>query len=155
MRRTGAIFAVIALTLAMLGAAQGAELRRVAADASSLFHAAERGNPVAQTRVGFMYETGRGLPQDYLLATYWYRRAAEQGYPPGQQRLGLMYDKGQGVGENYIVAHKWLNLAASASGRATREYYLRLRDAIAGKMTFAQITEAQRLAREWYPQREH
>ena len=65
-----------------------------------------------------------------------------------------MYDKGQGVGENYIVAHKWLNLAASSARRGTREYYLRLRQAVAGKMSVAQITEAQRLARDWYPQPE-
>src|SRR5436190_89785 len=45
--------------------------------------AAERGNPRAQAFLGFMYQYGRGVPQNYALATYWYRRAAEQGNPTG------------------------------------------------------------------------
>lgn len=47
-----------------------------------------------------MYETGRGLPQDYMLAAAWYQRAAQQGYPRAQHLLGLLYDKGQGVAED-------------------------------------------------------
>ncbi|MGC1095551.1 MAG: SEL1-like repeat protein [Pseudolabrys sp.] len=42
---------------------------------------AERGNAQAQAILGFIYEHGRGVPQDYAAAVRWYVSAAEQGYP--------------------------------------------------------------------------
>jgi len=151
MRKAAIVFVGIMLALAVAGSAGAAEAGKVAVGATDLFRAAEQGDPRAQTQVGLMYETGRGLPQDFMSASYWYRRAAEQGYPRAQELLGLMYDKGRGVGSNYIMAHKWLNLAASGAERGEREYFLRLRDAVAQKMTVAEVTEAQRLARYWRP----
>ncbi len=46
------------------------------------------------------------------------------------------------------MAHEWLNLAA-AQGGTTRDTGVKVRDAVAAKMTPEQIFEAQRLAREW------
>jgi len=44
------------------------------------FHSAGRaGTTSAQAYLGFMFETGRGVPQNYTEAAMWYRRAAEQG----------------------------------------------------------------------------
>jgi hypothetical protein len=60
-----------------------------------------------------------------------------------------MYDKGQGVYPNIIKAHKWLNLATAGATKREREYYARLRDAVATKMTRAQIDEAQFRAADW------
>jgi len=150
----GCVWLAAAGALGVPGPVGAAELGKVAAGAGGLFAAAERGDPRAQAAIGFMYETGRGLPQDYMLAVAWYQRAAEQGYPRAQQLLGLMYDRGQGVAEDYVVAHKWLNLAAAGAPPREREYYVRLRNALAFKMTVAQITEAQWRARHWYPVRE-
>jgi TPR repeat protein len=141
---------LIVLALAFAAPADAASARKNAG-ATALFAAAERGDPQAQTQVGFMYETGRGLPQDYMAAVYWYRRAAEQGFPRAMHQLGLMYDKGQGVAEDYVAAHKWLNLAAAGAEAQDREYFLRIRNAVANKMTVAQQTEAQWLARNWRP----
>jgi hypothetical protein len=45
----------------------------------------------------------------------------------------------------------WLNLAASHAPRQFREYFLRLRDAEASKMTPSQVIAGQRLAVEWVP----
>jgi TPR repeat protein len=115
-----------------------------------LLPAAERGNSRAQTYLGFMYANGRGVPQNYIDAVYWYRRAAEQGNPSAQAQLGLMYDKGHGVPREFVVAHKWLNLAAAGANGREREYYARLRNAVAFKMSPAQIAEAQWLAHEWW-----
>jgi TPR repeat protein len=160
--KAAVIVAAIAVALATSGPVRAAEIGKagkvvkvVKVASVGLFEAAERGDPRAQTKVGFMYETGRGLPQDYMLAVAWYRRAAEQGYPPAQHLLGMMYNKGQGVAENYVVAHKWLNLAAAGARAREREYFLRIRDAVGFKMTVAQITEAQWRARHWYPVPEH
>ena len=113
---------------------------------------AERGYARAQTLLGFMYATGEGVPQNFDAAAYWYRHAAEQGDPTGQSLLGLIYDKGQGVPLDEVAAYKWLDLAAARAGKREREYYVHLRDAVAGKMTTGQLAEAQRLAYEWTQQ---
>jgi TPR repeat protein len=110
---------------------------------------AERGNAGAQALLGFMYANSQGVPQGYDAATYWYRLAAEQGDTTAQYLLGLMYDKGFGVPLNEIDAHMWLNLAVAHAPQRNREYYLRLRDAVASKMTSGQIAEAQWRAQEW------
>lgn len=62
-----------------------------------------------------------------------------------------MYGDGRGVLQDYIQAHMWFNLAAAGSGDDDREMAVRNRDLAAEKMTSEQITEAQRLAREWQP----
>jgi hypothetical protein len=48
-----------------------------------------------------------------------------------------------------VEGHKWVNLAASRASADRRERYAEARDAVAKKMTPAQIAEAQKLAREW------
>jgi hypothetical protein len=51
----------------------------------------------------------------------------------------------------------WFNLAASLYPASQKEYRAQAeaeRDAIASKMTPVQIAEAQKLAREWKPQKE-
>jgi len=52
-----------------------------------------------------------------------------------------------GIPQNYVLAHMWLNLAASTGDEKAKS----LRDIISKKMTPQQLTEAQRLAREWKP----
>jgi TPR repeat protein len=87
------------------------------------------------------------------VAVDWYLQAAEGGDPTGQYLLGLMYDKGFGVTQNVIFAHKWLNLAAAHAPRQNRENILRLREAVASKMTRAQLELAQQLAVDFVPSR--
>ncbi len=122
--------------------------------ARGLTQLALRGNARAQGMLGFMYEYGHGVPQDYVIAAEWYMRGAEQGDPPAQYLLGLMYDKGRGVQQDAVLAHKWLILAAARASRRDRDIYIRLRDAVATKMSETQIAWAQRLASEWRPLRE-
>ena len=43
--------------------------------------------------LGFMYDNGRGVTQDYAEALKWYRLAAELGLADAQTWLGLMYAK--------------------------------------------------------------
>jgi uncharacterized protein len=112
---------------------------------------AERGYPAAQTILGFMYQYGRGVPQNYDVAAHWYECAAEQGDPSAQYQFGLMFDKGHGVPRSAIIAYKWLDLAAAHASRSQRDYYTRIRNAVASKLNNAQKTEAQALAYEWVP----
>lgn len=115
---------------------------------------AERGDPSAQTYLGFMFETGRGVPQNYTEAAMWYHRAAEQGDSLAQYSLGLLYDRGQGVPRDIVEASKWLNLATAAAPRKAREARQRIRDAITRKMTRGEIAQARLRALEWAPTRE-
>jgi hypothetical protein len=108
-----------------------------------------RGNARALGQLGFRYENGFGVPQNYIAAADLYQRAAEQGDPFAQSRLGLSYDKGHGVPIDRIMAYKWLNLAVARASRRDRDFYQKLRDAIASKMSLDQVTEGQRLALMW------
>jgi uncharacterized protein len=119
------------------------------AAAARLGPLAERGFPRAQAILGYLYQYGRGVPQNYVLAAYWYECAAEQGDPAAQYQLGLMYDKGHGVKRSVVIAYKWLNLAAAHASRGERDYYTRVRDAVATKLNNAQKAEAQARAYDW------
>ena len=110
---------------------------------------ARRGNPRAQAVLGFMYENGLGAPQAYDVAVELYAGAAERGDPSGQYLLGLMYDKGHGVDQDDVLAYKWLNLAAATAPVRDRENYLKIRNAVASKMSLNQIVEGQRMALDW------
>lgn len=107
----------------------------------------EQGGAAAQFNLGVMYTEGLGVPQDDAEAVRWYRKAADQGDAQAQHNLGVMYTKGRGVPQDYVQAHMWLNLAASRGVDPARK----VRDALAGFMTPAQIAEAQQLARSWQP----
>jgi TPR repeat protein len=116
-----------------------------------LVRAAEAGNPAAQTQLGSMYENGFGVPQDYQLAAMWYHRAAEQGDPRAQHRLGILFNKGFGVRSNFIESFKWLNLAAARVRTSERGHYARMRDAVASKLYYPELTEGQFRASTWRP----
>ena len=70
---------------------------------------------------------------------------AEQGFASVQNNLGVKYYKGEGVPQDYIQAHMWSNLAAAQGDENGRKN----RDMVAKKMTAADISKAQVLAREW------
>ena len=140
---------------------------------------AEQGNADAQFNLGFMYENGLGVPQDYAEAVKWYRNAAE-GQASAQYNLGNMYREGRGVPQDDAEAAKWYRKAAEqnrasgqenlgvsyAEGRGVPQDYVQAlmwlnlaaeqdkdavknRDDLAKRATPEQIAEAQRLAREW------
>src|SRR5271154_6828431 len=63
----------------------------------ALLAKAQGGDPDAEFDIGYVYETGEGVPQDYAQAAIWYRKAAEQGNANSQYDLALLYNTGQGV----------------------------------------------------------
>ncbi len=106
---------------------------------------ADQGDAVAQYNLGAMYDEGLGVPQDYVQAVKWSRKAAEQGHASAQYSLGAMYAQGHGVTQDYVQAYTWFNLAGAQGDKVA----FTSRDRVAKRMTPAQISEAQRLAREW------
>ncbi len=65
-----------------------------------------------------------------------------------------MYGKGLGVPQDYVQAHMRFNLAASSFPPGeNRDKAVKNRDIVAKRMTPAQISEAQKLAREWRPKK--
>jgi uncharacterized protein len=157
-RRLALAFALAALCSASsakadaLGAGKAAFARHDYVRAASyLLPEAARGSPVAQTYLGYMYQYGLGVPRDYVFAASWLHQAAEQGEPTGQFLLGLLFDKGYGVPQDWVEAEIWLDLAAAHAGARQRDYYERVRDAVAQKLTLNQLADAQRRAAAWAP----
>ena len=77
---------------------------------------AERGNAPSQTYLGFLFETGRGVPQNYTEAAMWYRRAAEQGDSRAQYS-GVLQPRGEFPANQQNVT---LSCATSSETRAQK-----------------------------------
>lgn len=73
---------------------------------------AEGGHAKSQQRLGYLYETGSGVPKDNFEAMKWYKLAAAQALPAAQYSVGNMYESSSGVPRNYPEALKWYMLAA-------------------------------------------
>lgn len=106
---------------------------------------AQQGDPQAQIFLGYLYETGQGVPQNFSKAAQWYWKAAEQGNAVAQYQLGSMYHLGKGVSQNYVLAYMWLDLSAAGGNPNAKE----IRRLVAGKMTVGEIADAKRKSEEW------
>lgn len=111
--------------------------------------AAKQGHAEAQFNLGMLYLQGDAPPRSPQMALYWFTRAAEQGIVPAFAKLGEMYQEAQAGQEDFVQAYMWLQLAAVNAHASSVER----RDKLAMKMTYAQIAEAEKLAREWRPTR--
>jgi uncharacterized protein len=106
---------------------------------------AEQGDAEAQCNLGVCYDNGDGVPEDDAEAVKWYRKAADQGYALAQYNLGVCYANGDGVPQDDAAAYMWLNLS-HAQGNDTAK---KGKDLLAKRMTKEQISEGQKLSREW------
>lgn len=84
---------------------------------------ANQGNAEVQHYLGYMYENGQGVAQNYKTAIEWYAKAAEGEYIHSQFNLGVFHEYGLGVPQNYKAAIKWYTIAA---GRGNASAQLRL-----------------------------
>jgi hypothetical protein len=67
---------------------------------------------MAQARLGGIYMTGNGVPQDTAEALIWLRRAATRGAPAAQLQLGQLYAEGALVPVDKAKAYYWYSIAA-------------------------------------------
>jgi hypothetical protein len=74
--------------------------------------AAEKGDPVAQTYVGEIFERGLAGKPDYAAAVVWYRRAAEQNNSRAAIALGSLLEQGLGAPRDEMAAAKLFRRAA-------------------------------------------
>ena len=109
--------------------------------------AADQGYAAAQSNLGVMYSNGEGVAQNFEEAVKWYRLSAQQGHVMGQINLATKYLAGEGVAQDYVRAHMWFNIVASTDSSADSRYKT-VRDAVATKMTPAQIAQAQEMAQK-------
>ena len=81
---------------------------------------------IAQFVLGYCYDEGQGVPQDYTQAAYWYRKAAEQGDADAQYNLGYCYKYGRGVLKDMVEAGRWYKLAADQGEEDAKKQYMEL-----------------------------
>ena len=112
--------------------------------------AAEQGHADAQNNLGESCATGNGVPQDDDEAVAWFRQAAEQGHTGAQFNLGVSYATGNGVPQDNVEALMWHILADFRSTGKAREWTEPARNGVAAHMTPADISKANRRAREWH-----
>lgn len=74
---------------------------------------ANQGDSRAQKRLGDLYKTGSGVPQNYRKAVDWYSRASKQGNDTAQNALGVLYMNGQHVHQNFSEALRLFQAAAT------------------------------------------
>ena len=106
---------------------------------------AAAGDARAQSSLGFMYYTGRGVARDSRRAAELFSRAAEQGEPTAQLFLALMYFRSDGVPGSPPLAMMWMELAMSGGQPGAYEW----RGRIMGSMTEAEREEGWRLVTRW------
>jgi TPR repeat protein len=66
------------------------------------------------SNLGWLYENGQGVTQDYTKAREWYQKAAEAGNTDAMINLGVMYGTGRGVTRDYGKARQWYQKAIEA-----------------------------------------
>src|SRR6187551_3491691 len=75
---------------------------------------ADRGDAVAQTKLGLIYTRGEGVARDDAAALGWLTRAAEQNQSEAQFELGVMYRDGLGTPKNGNLAMLWFQRATES-----------------------------------------
>ncbi len=82
-----------------------------------LSEAAEKGQAVAQYRLGTLYERGQGVTADPAKAAHWYEMAANQGNRKAMHNLAVSYASGAAGKKNMAEAARWFAKAAALGCR--------------------------------------
>jgi localization factor PodJL len=77
-----------------------------------LSQAADKGQAVAQYRLGTMYERGQGVAMDSAKAIHWYEMAANQGNRKAMHNLAVAYASGPAAKRNMTESARWFAKAA-------------------------------------------
>lgn len=84
---------------------------------------AANGDARSQNNLGFLYEHGLGVTQNYGAARLWYQKASDAGLPEAKYNLAILYHQGMGVARSQEIAQALFTAAAQA-GYADAEYMI-------------------------------
>ncbi len=104
-----------------------------------LTQAADGGHSDAMLKLGKVYRSGVGVPQNYAYAEKWVRAAAEAGNSEAMVELGRYYRGGIVVKLDQVKAYVWFNRAAAAMNMDGAHE----RDIMAMKLSAADLKAAQ------------
>lgn len=79
---------------------------------------AKKGHARAQNAMGYCFQRGMYVKQNYEEAFKWYNRAHNKGYLEAQVNLGYLYDNGVGVVQNRYYAFQLFLDAAKKGNRS-------------------------------------
>ena len=122
--------------------------------------AAETGDALAQYNLAVKYLQGQMVHKDVGAALGLLRSAARQNLQAAMFNLGVLFFKNEDVPEDLVRSYMWFELAASwesgsngdvpiGSMAETGERATQFKTMLSAQMTSSQVSEAQRLAREW------
>ncbi|RAP25871.1 hypothetical protein DID78_07115 [Candidatus Marinamargulisbacteria bacterium SCGC AG-343-D04] len=83
--------------------------------------AADQGDAIAQTNLGWMHYKGEGVDQSDTKAFEWIQKSADQGHPLAQYILGCKYFE-KGLTQSNEEAVKWFQKAASQGHKMAMRY---------------------------------
>ena len=106
---------------------------------------AKQGSGNAQSGLGLLYYTGRGVPRDFHRAHNLFLAAAKQSVPEALMFLSLMYRRGDGVPQSHLVSYMWCDIAVGFGHEAA----IYVRQTIAEHLTEDSILMAQKMSSEW------
>lgn len=118
-------------------------------DYNGLKALADKGDAPARYNLAVRLLNGDHANQDPSEAARLFILAARQGYAPAQRQLAQMHLRGQAVGKSKVLAHSWLNLASKSGGSEAETARAQMEE-LEVSMTTSEISEAQKLAAEWY-----
>lgn len=161
-----ALAVMVALLLGAVPLAQTAEpAQDDSFDFEALLTRANAGDAEAQDNLCEGYQMGEDVPQDYVEAAAWCRKAADQGILNSQWLLGMLYSSTAskvprtgtaGLPVDDIEAYKWYYLAAvPRPGETFGESMAReliqgsSRDLVAERLTPEQLAEGGRRVGMW------
>lgn len=73
---------------------------------------ARKGDKEAEFIIGYLYEKGRGVPQNIENAVKWYEKSAGKKYTKALNNLAYLYQNGNGVEKDIIKAERLLKMSA-------------------------------------------
>jgi uncharacterized protein len=82
---------------------------------------ADKGDDLAQVRIGNLYWNGRGVSKDDSQAINWGQKAANAGNPEAQTDVGGVYSDGTGVPQDFGQAIAWYLKAANQGYRVAQD----------------------------------
>ena len=133
------------------------EGKGVQTDKSQALHwyqlAADSGYAPAQVILGNIYFRGDGIAADEKSGANWYLKAAEQDDVVAEFMIANLYVTGQGVSEDLVQAYKWLSIAEGANHPDAKKTAEERKNLIVDRLSPAQISEAEKQAKEWIAKR--